>query len=196
MVCYVYAYVCVCIYIYIYIYIYISICVYAYMWVCVCVYVWRRNYISKGKCRSIFNNEAVPVHMYTYISAHTRMGMNFSWGFSYWITAILIIIEGQLQDFQRFSYRKLLLKAVASCFAALNYYENGSICKSYIYVHTYTKHTHQRVILSTWSMCRNICMHVYMCIYTYTCVHTNTWHTYTLAKTYIHTYTDSLCGRM
>jgi hypothetical protein len=41
-------------------------------------------------------------------------------------TAILIIIEGQFQLFQRFSSSKLVLKTVASCFAALNYYENGS----------------------------------------------------------------------
>jgi hypothetical protein len=42
-------------------------------------------------------------------------------------TAIPIIIEGQLQDFQRFSSSKLVLQTVESCFVALNYYENGSI---------------------------------------------------------------------
>jgi hypothetical protein len=41
-------------------------------------------------------------------------------------TAILIIIEGRFQVFQRFSSGKLVLNAVESCFAALNYYENGS----------------------------------------------------------------------
>ncbi len=41
------------------------------------------------------------------------------------VTAILIIIEGQVQVFQRFSSSKLVLKAVGSRFEALNYYENG-----------------------------------------------------------------------
>ncbi len=41
-------------------------------------------------------------------------------------SAILIIIERQLQDFQRFSSSKLVLKTIESRFAALNYYENGS----------------------------------------------------------------------
>ena len=43
-------------------------------------------------------------------------------------TAILTIIEGQFQAFQRFCSSKLVLKAVESCFTALNYYENGSTC--------------------------------------------------------------------
>jgi hypothetical protein len=42
-------------------------------------------------------------------------------------TAIPIIIEGQFQVFQRFSSSKLVLKTVESCFAALNYYGNGSM---------------------------------------------------------------------
>ncbi len=41
-------------------------------------------------------------------------------------TAIPIIIEGRFQVFQRFSSSKLVLKTVESCFAALNYYGNGS----------------------------------------------------------------------
>jgi hypothetical protein len=41
-------------------------------------------------------------------------------------TAIPIIIEGQFQVFQRFSRSKMVLKAVESCFVALNYYGNGS----------------------------------------------------------------------
>jgi hypothetical protein len=41
-------------------------------------------------------------------------------------TAILIIIEGRFQMFQRFSGSKLVLKTVESRFAALKYYENGS----------------------------------------------------------------------
>jgi hypothetical protein len=42
-------------------------------------------------------------------------------------TAILTIIEGRFQVFQRFPSSKLALKTVASCFVALNYYENGSM---------------------------------------------------------------------
>ena len=43
-------------------------------------------------------------------------------------TAIPIIFEGQFQVFQRFSSSKLVLKAVESCFVALNYCGNGNIC--------------------------------------------------------------------
>ncbi len=45
-----------------------------------------------------------------------------------WIldTANPIIIEGQLQDLQRFSSSKLVLKSVPSSFMALNYYGTGS----------------------------------------------------------------------
>jgi hypothetical protein len=42
-------------------------------------------------------------------------------------------MEGQFQDFQRFPSSKLVLKAVESCFAALNYYENGSVIKSSVF---------------------------------------------------------------
>ncbi len=42
-------------------------------------------------------------------------------------TAIPMIIEGELQDFQRFSSSKLVLKTVESCFVALNYYGNDSM---------------------------------------------------------------------
>jgi hypothetical protein len=42
-------------------------------------------------------------------------------------TAILIIFGDRFQVFDRFSGSKLLLKTVGSRFAALNYYENGSI---------------------------------------------------------------------
>jgi hypothetical protein len=41
-------------------------------------------------------------------------------------TAILTIIEGQFQVFQRFTSSILVLKTVESRFAALNYYKNGS----------------------------------------------------------------------
>jgi hypothetical protein len=39
-------------------------------------------------------------------------------------TAILIIIEGQFQVFQRFPSSKPVLKTVESCFVALTYYES------------------------------------------------------------------------
>jgi hypothetical protein len=42
-------------------------------------------------------------------------------------TALLTKIEGENQVFQRFSSSKLVLKTVESRFAALDYYENGSI---------------------------------------------------------------------
>jgi hypothetical protein len=42
-------------------------------------------------------------------------------------TAILIIIEGQFQLFQRLSSSKLVLRTVDNRFEALNHYENGSI---------------------------------------------------------------------
>jgi hypothetical protein len=42
-------------------------------------------------------------------------------------TAILVIIEGHFQVFQRFSSSKLVLKTVKSRFATLSYYENGSM---------------------------------------------------------------------
>jgi hypothetical protein len=41
-------------------------------------------------------------------------------------TGILIIFVGQLHVFQRVSSGKMVLEAVKSRFAALNYYENGS----------------------------------------------------------------------
>ncbi len=41
-------------------------------------------------------------------------------------TVIPIIFEGQFQVFQLFSSSKLVLKAVKSCFVALNYNGNGS----------------------------------------------------------------------
>jgi hypothetical protein len=40
-----------------------------------------------------------------------------------------MIIEGRFQVFQRFSSGKLVLKAVESCFMALNYYGNGSTAR-------------------------------------------------------------------
>ncbi len=41
-------------------------------------------------------------------------------------TAILIIMEGRFEVFQRFSGSKLALQNVMSRFATLNYHENGS----------------------------------------------------------------------
>jgi hypothetical protein len=80
-------------------------------------------------------------------------------------TAILIMTEGQFQIFQRFPSSNLVLKAVESRFAALNYYENGSttcrIRKTPPYPCAYGCHTATfvrvcvRVLLC---MCRFICM--------------------------------------
>jgi hypothetical protein len=55
-------------------------------------------------------------------------------------TAILTIIEGQFQVFQRFSSSKLILQTVESCFGALNYHENAgsdsiTMCHEYIYIY-------------------------------------------------------------
>jgi hypothetical protein len=47
-------------------------------------------------------------------------------------TAILTIIEGQFQFFQRLSRSKLLLKTIEDRFTALNYYENGRVSHKYI----------------------------------------------------------------
>ncbi len=55
--------------------------------------------------------------------------------FSFQATAILIIIEGQFQTFQRYSSSKLVLKTVKSCFVALNYCGNGSIAFTFKLVH-------------------------------------------------------------
>ncbi len=66
-------------------------------------------------------------------------------------TAILMIIEGQFQTFQRFSSGKLVLKAVESCFVALNYYENGSRAS--------------RGRLEVKDIPLNICIYIYIYIY-------------------------------
>jgi hypothetical protein len=58
----------------------------------------------------------VYIYIYIYICVHI-----------YIHTAIPIIIEGRFQVSQRFSSSKLVLKAVESCFVALNYYGNGSM---------------------------------------------------------------------
>jgi hypothetical protein len=59
-------------------------------------------------------------HFYSSANRHT-LGIGLA------DAAILIIIEGQFQAFQRFSSSKLVLKAVESRFTALNYYENGNM---------------------------------------------------------------------
>jgi hypothetical protein len=46
-------------------------------------------------------------------------------------TAILIIIEGQFQVFQRISSSKVVLRTVESRYEALNYYENSSTCDEF-----------------------------------------------------------------
>jgi hypothetical protein len=63
-------------------------------------------------------------------------------------TAIPIIIEGRFQVIQRFFSSKLVLKTVESCFVALNYYGNGSMCvcvhvcilaQIHTHIHTYMR---------------------------------------------------------
>ena len=57
---------------------------------------------------------------------HIYMHETQSYNVSACHTAILIIIEGHFQVFQRFSSSKLVLKTVGSRCMGLNYYENGS----------------------------------------------------------------------
>jgi hypothetical protein len=69
-------------------------------------------------------------------------------------TAILIEIEGRFQVFQRFSGSKLVLKTVGIGFAALSYYENGSIgmYAPQIRIHTLTHtHTHSHTYIEVQS---------------------------------------------
>jgi hypothetical protein len=73
-----------------------------------------------GKAKNIANMYAHDQVFRTCIADHEM-----------WATAILIIIEGQLQVFQRFSSSKLVLKTVESCFMALNYCGNGSTVLSF-----------------------------------------------------------------
>jgi hypothetical protein len=93
-------------------------------------------------------------------------------------TAILIIIDCQFQAFQRFSSSKLVLKTVESCFAALNYYQNGSI--RYMFTCTYTQ-------TNTYTQ-----IHAYTQTHTYTQIHA---YTQTHAYTQIHACTRRNPGR-
>ncbi len=68
-------------------------------------------------------------------------------------TAIPIIIEGQFQDFQRFSRSKLVLKAVESCFVALNYCGNGSKWKCVKGFGTNKLHMNKENVSSTFMKC-------------------------------------------
>ena len=59
-----------------------------------------------------------------FIYTHTRVCI---YTYVLRFTAILIIFEGRFQVFQQFSSGKLVFKDVEIRFAALNYYENGSM---------------------------------------------------------------------
>ncbi len=80
----------------------------------VCVYVY--TYIHIYRCIYIYIY-ACSLYVINTFHAHVHYSIH---------TAIPIIIEGRFQVFQRFSSSKLVLKAVESCFVALNYYGNGS----------------------------------------------------------------------
>jgi hypothetical protein len=140
------------IYIYIYIYIYIQ----AFM----CI-----NTPPKHTC--------VHVGMYTfmYVCAHIL--------FETVPTAILIIIGGLFQIFQRFSTSKLVLKTVKSRVAALNYYANGSI----------------RRISSNLCVCAcmYVCVYVSMYVCVYVCMYRQRRHwkvlqVHACMRTYMHAY--------
>ncbi len=103
-------------------------------------------------------------------------------------TAILIIIEGQFQVFQRFFRRKLVLRTVESCLVALNHYENGSRRNTYTYIHIYI-HTYIPFFLHTYlyicvKICVNyyengsrvkVCVHLYMHIHMCVCMQRLVW---------------------
>ncbi len=96
-------------------------------------------------------------------------------------TAIPIIIEGQFQVFQRFSSSKLVLKAVESCFAALNYYGNGSMCVNIPWIcanfPVYAQEHVPKHACCSPSSFLNIYIHIHIQTYN------------TLANTHTHTYT-------
>jgi hypothetical protein len=115
-------------------------------------------------------------------------------------TAILIIIEGQLQVFQRFSSSKLVLKTVESCFMALNHYGNGSktwcqstvldsevsnlyTCILFAYIHYYTYIIHTYVVIYTYVKIH----HIFIMIHTLWYIHM-LWYIHTLWYIYYDTY--------
>jgi hypothetical protein len=113
-----------------------------------------------------------------------------------------IIIEGQFQNFQRFSSSKLVLITVESCFVALNYYGNGSTYKSHITVsnhrpintHIHTMHTciHAYMLheahIHLFSLCLMLnCIYIHTHIHacTYTCIYPVLWSSHTFQYTYL-----------
>ncbi len=62
------------------------------------------------------------MHLCMYVYVHVYVALNY---FANGRTAILIIIEGQFQIFQRFSSTKLVLRAVKTCYVALNCFAYG-----------------------------------------------------------------------
>jgi hypothetical protein len=102
-----------------------------------CIRIWRKNETSSGTvCEDTMHTQVcmctcmyVCTHVSTIVcrkdTIHIHVYLKVVVRFC---TAIPIIIEGQFQVFQRFSSSKLVLKTVESCFVALNYYGNGSMC--------------------------------------------------------------------
>jgi hypothetical protein len=94
-------------------------------------------------------------------------------------TAIPIIIEGRFQVFQRFSSSKLVLKTVESCFAALNYYGNGStrrtgrlvVCISMFCIEDKSVAPHRCLKRKYVYMyvCLCVCMYAHACAYSSSC---------------------------
>ncbi len=82
------------------------------------VYIYIYIHTHTNPRSSMYHLRAYP-HTWEACAHHTHTHTN--------PTAILIIIEGQFQIFQRLSSSKLVLKTVESCFTVLNYYENGSM---------------------------------------------------------------------
>ncbi len=106
-------------------------------------------------------------------------------------TAILIIIEGQFQAFQRVSSSKLVLKTVESCFVALNYYENGS---THTFMHSVLFPPAVRNLL-LFLFCMSSYMHVisYIHVRAYTYIHT---HMYIFARINMYIFPNSIYTHM
>ena len=149
-----YTYICashtICIFIYIYIY----------MHTCIHAYIHTYNVYDCVISASMQKHVHVK-HIFTQTDTHIKPTRTRTYACTsrlYADTAILRIIGGRFQVFQRFPSSKLVLKTVESCFVALNYHGNGSI---YVYsrtcILTYTQHVYT---------------HTYSCTYTFTCIHT------------------------
>ncbi len=113
------------------VYAYVScMCVCTYVCMCVCMYGRYIADIEAETTKRCILEVCICIH-FMYVCMHICMHTAYLWVI---YTAIPIIIEGQFQVFQRFSSSELVLKAVESCFVALDYYGNGSML--YIYMYT------------------------------------------------------------